>query len=59
MNRENVQRGERYAKSELTGNYYRVHAWVEHEGDKITALDKERVERNNVPKEWLEELDDE
>ena len=54
-----VQTGERYAKSPLTGNYYRVTRWVRLEGDKIQAKQKEEIERSEVPEKWLEVLDDE
>lgn len=50
--------GERYAKSPLTGNYYRVTKWKDLGGGKIQAQQKEQVDREDVPDEWLEVLDD-
>lgn len=54
-----AETGERYAKSPLTGNYYRVTEWVDHGDGKIQAKDKELVDREDVPDDWLEVLDDE
>jgi len=51
------QRGERYAKSPLTDAYYRVTAWVDHGDGKIQAKEKEEVEREEVPDDWLDALD--
>jgi hypothetical protein len=40
---QEVERGERYAKSLMTGNYYLVTAWVEKGGGKIQSREKEEV----------------
>jgi len=53
---EDIQRGERYARSPITGTYYRVTAWVEYGGRKIRAVNKEEVAKEDVPEEWLEKL---
>lgn len=53
------ERREIYAKSELTGNYYRVNRWDDLGDGKIQAKDKTLIEREEVPEDWLERLDDE
>jgi hypothetical protein len=57
MDMDDVEQGERYAKSPLTGNFYRVTAWVDRGDGKITAVTKEEVERTEVPDEWLEGIE--
>lgn len=47
----------RYAKSPMTGNYYRVREWDDLGDGKIKAREKEKVDREDVPGEWLEVLD--
>jgi len=42
---EDIKTGERYAKSELTGQWYRVTAWVERGETKIVAVEKDEVEK--------------
>lgn len=56
-NSANVETGERYAKSPMTGNYYRVTKWLDKGDGKIQARQKEPVDREDVPEEWLEVLD--
>lgn len=56
---QEVRTGERYAKSPMTGNYYRVTKWVDKGDGKIQARQKFEVDRKDVPNEWLEALDDE
>jgi hypothetical protein len=42
-----------YAKSPITGNWYRVTEW-EYRGDsKIVAERKEQVDKSEVPEEWV------
>ena len=53
-----VAHGERYAKSPLTGKYYRVTSWVDLGDGKIQSREKEEVDRSEVPEEWLEAIDD-
>jgi len=53
-----VQTGERYAKSPLTGNYYRVTKWIDKGDGKIQSREKEQVDREDVPEKWLEVLED-
>jgi hypothetical protein len=55
---ECIQQGERYAKSPMTGNYYRVTKWERITDERIKSLEKEIVDRDEVPQEWLEVLDD-
>ena len=51
--------GIRYAQSPLTGTYYRVTEWDEHEGrGKIVAREKHEVDREEVPEVWLAAIDD-
>lgn len=54
---EQVETGERYAQSPITGDYYRVTQWVDHGDGKIQARQKEEVDRSDVPKQWLEALE--
>ena len=53
-----VEHGIRYAKSPMTGNYYRVTAWVDHGDGKIQAREKYEVDKSEVPQVWLEEIGD-
>lgn len=41
---DDVKDGERYAQSELTGQWYRVTRWVEKGDGKIRALQKEEID---------------
>jgi hypothetical protein len=43
-----------YAKSPLTGNWYRVTEWEKRGDGKIVAEKKEEVDRSDVPDEWVE-----
>jgi len=56
-----VHTGERYAKSPMTGTYYRVTKWEQREGAEdghIVALEKEEVDRAKVPAPWLNALEE-
>lgn len=55
---EDVEHGIRYAKSPMTGTYYRVTAWVDHGDGKIQAREKHEVGKDEVPQVWLEEIED-
>lgn len=55
---DDVQHGIRYAKSPMTGTYYRVTAWVDHGDGKIQAREKHEVDKDEVPQVWLEEIED-
>lgn len=48
-----------YAKSPLTGEYYRVSDYDDLGDGKIVCHEKEVVDRDEVPDRWLEALDDE
>lgn len=52
-----IQHGERYAQSPVSGDYYRVTAWEDRGEGKIVSHHKEEVERSDVPEQWLEALD--
>lgn len=54
---EVVETGERYAKSSMIGDFYRVTKWVDLGEGTIQARQKEEVDRENVPYEWLETLE--
>jgi len=47
----------RYAKSPMTGDYYRVTEYEDLGDGKIQAREKEQVDREDVPDEWLAVLD--
>jgi len=47
----------RYAKSPLTGSWYRVSEWEDRGGGKILAKSKEEVSRDEVPQEWIERIE--
>jgi len=51
---DSISHGERYARSDLTGNWYRVTAWEELGDGKIVAHEKEEVEESEVPPIWRE-----
>ncbi|TKX54685.1 hypothetical protein, partial [Halorubrum sp. SP9] len=57
-NENDIHDGERYARSPLTDAYYRVTRWERIDEEKIRAIGKTEVEREDVPSEWLEVLDD-
>ena len=44
---------ERYAYSRLTNTWYIVHEWDELGDGKIKAKSKEPVDREDVPQEWI------
>lgn len=50
-----IEEGERYAKSPLTGNWYCVTKWeMQNEDDgQIVAHEKTPVAEEDVPKEWV------
>jgi hypothetical protein len=54
---DDIQTGERYARSPMTGCYYRVTKWVDKGDGKLVCHEKEEVEREDVPDRWLEALD--
>lgn len=49
---------ERYAYSRLTDTWYIVHDWKDLGDGKIQAKSKEQVDREDVPKEWIEATDE-
>lgn len=53
-----VESGEIYARSPLTGAYYRVEEWVRYDDGRIQSREKTEVDRSEVPDEWLEHLED-
>jgi hypothetical protein len=53
-----VEEGIRYAKSPITGNYYRVTKWIDLGDGKIKARDKHEVDRDEVPQVWLDAIDE-
>jgi ribosomal protein L37E len=48
----------RYARSPLTGKWYRVSDWDELEDGKIVAKSKEEVDREDVPEHWAEAIEE-
>jgi len=54
---ERIQTGERYAIDHTNGDYYRVTKWKDHEGARITPINKEQVELAEIPQSWRERLD--
>jgi hypothetical protein len=55
---DEVETGERYAKSPMTGTWYRVTKWIDHGDGKIQARAKTEVERSEVPDEVVAALDE-
>jgi hypothetical protein len=55
---EQTETGIRYAKSPLTGTYYRVTEWEDRGDGKIVAEQKHEVDRDEVPEVWLAALDE-
>ena len=53
-----IETGIRYAKSPMTGTYYRVTKWIDHGDGKIQAREKHEVDKDDVPQVWLEEIKD-
>jgi len=49
-----VHEGERYAKSPITGEWYRVTKWEDRGDGQIRALEKEPVDESEVPAEVRE-----
>jgi len=50
---EQVETGAKFMKSYLGEKWYRVTKWVEKGGGKFIALEKEPVEKSEVPEEYL------
>lgn len=46
-----------YAKSPLTGHFYRVERWEDKGDGKIQAKEKTKVDREEVPDDWLQRLE--
>jgi len=42
-----------YAKSPVTGNWYRVTEWDSRGDGKIVSESKEKVDKSEVPGEWV------
>jgi hypothetical protein len=55
---DDVKTGERYAKSPMTGNWYRVTKWIDHGDGKIQARAKTEVTKSEVPDEVVAALED-
>jgi len=55
---DEVETGERYAKSPMTGTWYRVTKWVDHGDGKIQARAKTEVAKSEVPDEVVAALED-
>jgi len=47
------QSGVCYAKSPVTGNWYRVTEWEDRGDGKIVAEQKQQVDKDDVPEEWV------
>lgn len=62
---EEVVRGERVARSPISGCFYLVTKWIDHGDGNITALQKEEITDAEVvehvdgelPNEWREQID--
>jgi len=47
-----------YAYSKVTDSWYRVSEYEQKDGDKIIAKEKREVDKDDVPQEWINAIDD-
>ncbi|ELZ05305.1 hypothetical protein [Natrialba aegyptia] len=53
-----IEHGERFAYSRLTDTWYRVTAWTDLGEGRIQSHSKEAVDREEVPEEWTEGVEE-
>lgn len=52
---DEIEEGEKYLRSPMTGQWYRVTRWVDKGDGKFVAISKDEVDESEVPDSHLEE----